>query len=209
MGFRLSMTTVPNLRSDGVAFADSVRLLDQSPIRIVYIAAGNAPDLEALGSSAGIVVTSDVNKAKELDTLKPLDVLMFDSAIASKLDQAWVKQRYSHGMAIVGVNIALVNLAQMVADRDAAESWATQSPPKGRFYSLLQLYVTGDNAADVARFQKEYHPLINADGSHTPMEGVNSHLSISARRAQVPISDPQLLSKTFHSIESTIVVVAR
>lgn len=188
---------------ESAALAEASEALSRSFIRILYVTAQEVPELQTLAEAENVVTTSDVRFAEQVDALSPLDVLMFDSSVMSGLNQAWVKERYSYGMAVVGVNVGIVELAEFVGDRTLASSWARASVPSGRFYSLLQLYVTGDNAEEVERWKQEAHRLLQEDGSFRAMDHVTSNLSISGIRIQAPIVDSESLAIVFRNIEQS------
>lgn len=198
--YRISRAIGYDLSGESAALAEASQTLNDSPIRVLYLTASEVPELLSLAEAEGVVVSSDARFAQQVDSISPLDVLMFDSARKNELDQAWVQQRYSQGMAVVGVNIGVVQLADFVGDRNLASSWSMTAIPDGDFYSMLQLYVTGDNPEEVERWKRESPDLLNEDGTYASMEGVTSHLSISGTRAQVSISDSQSLALMFRNI---------
>lgn len=186
-----AFTIINRAEAERVALASAATRLEPAGLRMVYLAAHDHPALTAAAQTAPVVVLEQADWVKRLDAQMPLDVLVFDAALANQLDPAWLQARYAQGMAVVGVNVGIVDLARSVGEaRVLAGPWQNGIPTApASYYSLLQLVVTGDNPDEVALYVRTHNSLVGPDGALHPMAGLTSSLSIQGSASQTVLTD--------------------
>ena len=191
---------------ENAALAEASEKLEKSTLKIVYLSSNEIPEVAQAATENNITIVNSANFAQKLDTQTLFDVLVFDQSFIGQLDQKWVQTRYRQGMAVSGINVSISDLASLVGDKTAISGpWLNVPTPKTRFFSLLQVAVSGDNPKEIERYFNERESLINEDGSFNPLEGITSPLSISRTKAQSEIADQKTLDSLFHSISAAIV----
>lgn len=178
--------------------------LHSPALRVVYLSTGQFSVVDAKTALTTVVTLSNPELVLPLDAQTPLDALVFDAAFADQLDQRWLHERYVQGMAVVGVNVPLKQLSELVDDKTVMTGpWLKATPPPPPFYSMLQLWVRGNNPTDVARYLTQYPLYITPDGSSDPVPGITDELSVSGTRAQSPLLDGTL-KYLFRNLELAI-----
>jgi hypothetical protein len=189
---------------ESVVLAESSQILESASLRVVYISGGDVPEVSGVAQSQNVVTLQAPDLATRLDVTVPIDVLVFDASLKNQLDQQWIQTRYLDGMAIVGINVGVKELADFVGDSTAASGPWGEGHPGQPFFSLLQLVVRGDDPEDVKRYLSEYPSLVNPDGSYEAVEGITSSLSVSRSKTQAALSEQDAFDKFFQRIAVSV-----
>jgi uncharacterized membrane protein len=178
------------------------------PTRIAYLTSAS----EALGSldrsafvaEEATLIAEGVN-LKELDAKTPLEGLLFDSSAQARLDKDWLQKRYAQGLAVVGINVNVIDLADLVGDKTSIRGpWKNARPlPDGPYYSLLCSFVTGSNPSEVETYLTEVPNYIAEDGSVEAVPGIHSQLSVVDTISQTYLN-PQSIKTLFINLQGCV-----
>jgi len=159
------------------------------PTKIAYLTSTN----EALGNldrsvfvAEGATLVAEGVNLKELDSKTPLDALIFDSSAKTQLDTEWLQQRYTQGLVVVGINVNVIELANLVGDKTSIQGpWKKATPiPDGLYYSLLYSLVAGADPAEVELYLTQVPNYIAEDGSVGAVPGLKSKLVFASGISQ-------------------------
>jgi len=178
------------------------------PTRIAYLTSASEElgnlDRAAFVAEEATLVAEGVN-LKELDAKIPLDGLIFDSSAQTRLDKEWLQKRYGQGLAVVGINVNVIELANLVGDKTSIKGpWKNAVPlPDGPYYSLLCSFVTGPNPSDVETYLTEVPNYIAEDGSVGAVPGIQSQLNVVNTISQTYLN-PQSIKPLFINLQGCV-----
>lgn len=170
--------------------AESVALA-QIQYKIGYLISDNTKTSVASKLSvASADIYNDVNRLIERDSQERLDALVFDSQTKGDLKLDWLQNRYSSGLVVIGIDVPVQDLANLVGDKTAIRGkWANAKLlQNGSFYSQLYFVVVG-NPTDVALYKSKYANYLQPDGSTSTIPGISSKLSVVRGISEVYIRD--------------------
>lgn len=170
--------------------AEASQKLEMSNIRVVYLTNNEVLDFSKNKELNSIVITKDASIVKELDQLEKLDVLVLDSSYKSEWNPEWLQQRYREGLAIIGVEMSIKELAEIVGDSATFNSTmaSASAPINTNTISVLKFVVRGDNPSEVEKYLREYGQVVTSESGGV-IPGIMGHLSVERTRGQLSLSD--------------------
>jgi len=165
--------------------------LAQTQHKIGYLISDSTKSLVASKLSVPSTgIYNDVNRLIEQDAKDRLDAIVFDAQTKGNLKLDWLQNRYPNGLVVVGIDVPIGDLANLVGDKTAIRgTWVNAKPlQNGSFYSMLYFVVVG-NPADVALYKSKYANYLKPDGSTSAIPGINSKLSVVSGISETYIRD--------------------
>jgi hypothetical protein len=184
--------------------AEAAQALASGPVKIAYLTSGEVPEIEGAAQVQNVAVLREAPAVALVDASNPLQAFVFDGSLKSQLNVQWLRERYAEGLVVAGVNVSIQDLAALVGDPNAITGpWANAQPPtQTDFYSLLCFALSGD-PAEVNRYKREAHRLLDADGNAV-LDNVVGKLSVLRCKAQVELPDSQSKETLFSSIRHDV-----
>lgn len=204
-----SLFTFITLRAHSVQKAAEASL-GRKPRKIAYLTAttealGNL-DRAAFVAEGATLIGEEVN-LKALDAQVPFEVLIFDSSTQTHLDIAWLQKRYAQGLIVVGINVTVIELANLVGDKTVVREQAPWQDaafqPAGPYYASLYSLVEGVNPAEVQFYLTRLLTYTAEAGSVDADPSINSQLNVSRGSSQTHL-DEQSIKVLFINLRGEI-----
>ncbi len=185
--------------------------LAQTQYKIGYLISDNTrTSVASKLSVASTDIYNDVNRLIEQDSKGHLDALVFDVHTRGNLRLDWLQNRYGSGLVVVGIDVPVQDLANLVGDKTAIRgAWVNAKPlQNGSFYSMLYFVVIG-SPADVALYKSKYAGYLKPDGSISAIPGINSKLSVVSGISESYIQDDVELKTMSLNIDLSIETIKK